>query len=450
MLKICAAALFVRLMALPLNAQQTPIALVHARLIDGRAGAALPDATVIVRGGLIEAVGSSATVAVPPGSRIIDATGKTVMPGLADMHVHLVGGWDGERTDFLGYQRYLRSLLYAGITTVLDTGNVQSFVLQMRQNAANGRLLAPRIYCAGALIDGPDTQWPDISYSLSSASQIPALVKRQKSAGVDVIKIYGGVSVQMIIQLAGEAKKAGLGVLIDHGSRNGSIDLMNAGITAFAHLPIMSPLSDEAVELARTKGVAFISTLSVFEAYAGSRLGNLEFLRDPLIADTNPMAVLDETREIARRPVTEAEKSRRSLFLRRLQASKGNAKKLWDSGLLLVAGTDSPGLGSFQGEGLHHELELLVEAGLTPVQAIAAATHNAAQLMNAAGEWGTIEPGKRADLLVINGQPDMRIQDTHKMEMVMKQGMLLDRERLRFDPARDSAFSSSIPLNSKQ
>jgi imidazolonepropionase-like amidohydrolase len=250
----------------------------------------------------------------------------------------------------------------------------------------------------------------------------------------------------MIIQLAREAKKAGLGVFIDQGSRNGSMDLMNAGITAFAHLPV-SPMSDEAVELARAKQVAFITTLSVFESLSGSRFRNLDFLRDPLIANTNSPSNLDELLEVARRPRTEADDSKRKLFLTRLQAAKGNAKKLWGSGPLVVAGTDSPGLGTFYGEGLHHELELLVEAGLTPVEAISAATRNAAQLMNAIGEWGTIEPGRRADLLVINGQPDSRIQDTRKVEIVMKQGVLLNREQLKFDPMRDSALSPTTLTN---
>jgi hypothetical protein len=118
------------------------------------------------------------------------------------------------------------------------------------------------------------------------------VVKRQKSAGVDVIKAYGGLSVQMVMQLAREAKKAGLGVFIDHGSRNGSMDLMNAGISAFAHLSV-SPLSDEAVDLAKAKQVAFITTLSAFESISGSRLSNLDFLRDPLIANTNSPSNLE-------------------------------------------------------------------------------------------------------------------------------------------------------------
>src|ERR1700691_1266224 len=99
------------------GAQTAAIAIVHARLINGRGGPAIPDGTVLLRGKRIEAVGTASAVNVPPDARTIDASGKTVMPGLADMHVHLVGGWDGETVDMLGYQRYLNALLYAGITT---------------------------------------------------------------------------------------------------------------------------------------------------------------------------------------------------------------------------------------------------------------------------------------------------------------------------------------------
>ncbi|MGA2214285.1 MAG: amidohydrolase family protein [Bryobacteraceae bacterium] len=217
-----------------LGGQTGAIAIVHGRIIDGRGGPVIPEGTVLLHGKQIDAVGPPSAVNVPAGARVIDAAGKTVMPGLADMHVHLVGGWDGETTDMLSYQRYMNALLYAGVTTVLDTGNVQPYILQIRQEVASGRLLGPRIYCAGALIDGPDPIWPEVSLSISSASQIPALVHREKSIGVDVLKAYAGLSVPEVTRLAAEGKKVGLRVLVDQGRRNGSIDLMNVGIAGFA------------------------------------------------------------------------------------------------------------------------------------------------------------------------------------------------------------------------
>ena len=136
-----------------LAAQPSEIAILHARIIDGRGGPVIPDGAVLIRGKRIEAVGAASTVAVPAGAKIIDAAGKTVMPSLADMHVHLMGGWGGRGSDMLGFQRYLNALLYAGVTAILDTGNVQPYILQIRQEIAAGRILGPRVYCAGFLID---------------------------------------------------------------------------------------------------------------------------------------------------------------------------------------------------------------------------------------------------------------------------------------------------------
>jgi len=368
------------------------------------------------------------------------------MPGLADMHVHLTGGWDGETTDMLGYQRYLNALLYAGVTTVLDTGNVQPYILQLRQEVSNGRLLGPRIYCAGALIEGPDPVWPEISLSISSASQIPALVQRQKSLGVDVLKAYTGLSIPEVTRLAAEGRKVGLRVFVDQGSRNGSTDLMNAGIAAFAHLPRFS-LTDNAVDLAKTTQISFISTLAVYEFLAGRRLRRLDFLNRALIADSTPPWFLEELRAFASRPETGELEASRAVALQKLQAAQANAKKLWNAGVLLAAGTDAPYPGDFQGEGIHHELELLVEAGLTPLEAITSATRNAAQLMNAAADWGTLESGKLANILVVNGQPDRNIQDTQKVEIVIKEGVILDRQQLKFSVARDSGFRTSSPVS---
>jgi hypothetical protein len=118
--------LFAAFLTLPTStAADKPIVIVHARLIDGLGGAPLEDATVVIRGKTIEYAGPAAGAAVPSDAQIIDAFGKTVMPGLADLHVHLQGAWDGTSVDLLGYQRYLNAMLYAGVTTLMDTGNYQ-------------------------------------------------------------------------------------------------------------------------------------------------------------------------------------------------------------------------------------------------------------------------------------------------------------------------------------
>lgn len=423
-----------------------PLAITHAVIIDGNGKPPLEDGTILIRAGKIEAVGPASTISVPANARVIDAKGKAVMPGLADMHVHLTGGWDGHAVDMLGFQRYLNALLYAGVTTVLDTGNVQPYVLQLRQEVAAGRLAGPRIYCTGALIDGADPAWPPLSYAASSVEQIPRIVRQQKKDAVDALKAYSGLSDQMVAALAREAKKEGLPVFIDQWSRNGSIDLIRTGIAAFAHLPT-SRMSDEAVGLMKERGVHAITTLAVYESHSRRRLADLSFAESPLVKDTTPPWFLEELRAYAARSLTAAESARATLNSNRLSEAKKNARRLLDASVLLAAGTDAPYPGVFQGEGIHRELELLVEAGLSPLEAITIATKNAALLMNAGDEWGTLTPGRTANLILIAGRPDKNISETRRIEMVIQAGKILEREKLKFDPRRDGGFRASAPVS---
>jgi len=131
-------------------------------------------------------VGKRDEINVPDNARVIDVSGKALLPGLADMHTHLVGGWDGVSVDMLGYQRYMNSLLYAGVTTVLDTGNVMPYVLQLRNEIDAGRITGPKIYSVGALLDGVDAVWPPISIIMASKAQAPGVVSQLDRAGIDV------------------------------------------------------------------------------------------------------------------------------------------------------------------------------------------------------------------------------------------------------------------------
>jgi imidazolonepropionase-like amidohydrolase len=373
------------------------------------------------------------------------------MPGLADMHVHLLGGWDGESVDMLGYRRYLNALLYSGVTTVLDTGNVKPYVIQLRDEIAAGRLPGPRIYCAGPLIDGPDPLWPPISYSISSVEQIPKIVRQLKADRVDIIKAYVGLSNPMVFALAAEARKNSLPVFVDQSWRNGSLELAAAGISAFAHTPDFIT-GDETIRMLKERGIKFISTLAVVESKSKRRLEDLAFLDHPLVKDTTPPGFLADLRAEARRlrESKEWNSGPKQQNLNRFKQQSANLKRLFDAGLLFAAGTDAPYPGVFQGEGIHREMELIVEAGVPPLGALTMATRNAAELIGASGEWGTLQPGRLANLLVIKGRPDQRIQDTRNIEMVMRLGMILDREKLKLNPDTDPGFRPVSPVSSSK
>src|SRR5882762_10741792 len=330
-------------------------------------------------------------------------------------------------------------MLYSGITTLMDTGNYQPWILQLRQEAASGHLLGPRIYCTGAMIDATDPAWPDLAYALTSRAQIPEFVQRDKRANVDLIKAYANLSDRMLRNLVEEAHKEKIRVVIDQWERNGTPELARTGIDGFAHAPTRKMPGDD-IQLIHERGMFVITTLVVEEYSGRQRLADLRFLEEPLIADTTPPWFLTELRVEAARTLTDAEKKDLERSATGFDEMKRNVKKLLDAGVLLAAGTDAPYPGVFQGEALHHELELLVDAGMTPLEAIRMATFNAAQILHAEQEWGSLQAGRQANVVIVAGNPAERISDTRKIETVILNGKILDRNSLRFDGKRDPGF----------
>jgi len=263
------------------------LAITDVRIIDGNGGAPIEHGVIVLDGRRIEAVGSRSDVSVPAGAKRINGGGKTALPGLADMHVHLLGGTNGVGLDILGYQKYLNALLYAGVTTVMDTGNVPPFILQLRAEVQAGRVLGPRIYCVGPLVDGADPVWPALSVAIASRDQVPRVVGTLADEKVDFVKLYVGLSDQLVRTISTEASRHGLRTIIDQWLRNGSADIAQEGIAGFAHFP-SHRISDETIATIKAHNVFLISTLAVQESALGRRFRDLSFLDNPLIADTTP------------------------------------------------------------------------------------------------------------------------------------------------------------------
>jgi len=423
----------IALLALASPCFASKLVITDVRILDGNGGAPIEHGVIVMDGRRIEAIGSSAEVRIPAGARHVSGGGKTALPGLADMHVHLLGGTNGVGLDILGYQKYLNALLYAGVTTVMDTGNVAPFILQLRAEVEAGRVLGPRIYCVGPLVDGADPVWPALSVAVASRDQVPRIVATLADERVDFVKLYVGLSDELIRTISGEARKHGLRTIIDQWLRNGSADIAQEGIAGFAHFP-SHRISDETIETIKAQHVFLISTLAVQESALGRRFRDLSFLDDPLIADTTPKAALDGLRREYGN-LSAKQLAEKSTFTNQvdLAGAESNVPRLRAAGVLFAAGTDAVYPGDFQGEGLHRELELLVESGLSPLQAIGAATKNAAAIVNASAQWGTLEPGKLANVILVDGKPDQRIGDTRRLVMVIKEGSILDRTALRLD-----------------
>jgi imidazolonepropionase-like amidohydrolase len=420
----------------------------NVRLIDGRGGAPSDAMTVVVRGSTIAAIGPIATTAAPTGALIVAGKGRTLMPGLADMHVHLTGGWDGERTDLLGFPGYLDALLYAGVTTVHDLGNVLPYVQQLKQEISAGRLRGPRLYMVGALVDGANPIWPPLSFALTSVGQAPNIVRQMKRGGADDIKAYIGLNEALLSGLVRAASAESLRVIADLGFANGSDMGIRAGIAAYAHAGTR-PMADSTIAAMKASGASNISTLAVLESFSERRLADLSFLRMPLLADVMPPWFVTELTAHSQRTLAPIDTLRRARFATSLSNAKANILRLHQAGVPIIAGTDSPYPGVYFGEGLHRELELLVEAGLTPLEAISAATGNAAAFM-LDSTWGVVAVGRRADLLLIDGRPDQRISDTRRIVQVMQAGRIVPRAQLTFAAQKRTNFrATGAPLSVK-
>jgi hypothetical protein len=228
-------------------------------------------------------------------------------------------------------------------------------------------------------------------------------------------------------------------VVIDQWERNGSPDLVATGISGFAHLPTRK-MPDADIQFAKEHNIFFITTLVVTESFGRTRLKALSFLTEAYIADTTPPWFLTELIDFANKPQTDAEKKDTQQNLLEHQEAMRNVKKLHDAGFLIATGTDAPYPGVFQGEALHHELELLVQAGWKPLEAIRASTYDAARLMKAEKEWGSVQAGRRATLLIIAGNPAEHISDTRKIEIVIQDGKIVNRAGLKYDAKRDAGY----------
>jgi imidazolonepropionase-like amidohydrolase len=266
-------------------------------------------------------------------------------------------------------------------------------------------------------------------------------VKQMKAGGADNIKGYVGLTEPLLTGLARAAAAESLRVIADLGFANGSDMGVRAGIVAYAHAGTR-PMADSTIAAMKAGGLSNISTLAVLESFSERRLANLGFLQNALLADVMPPWFVTELTAHARRAVTPMDTLRRRRFATSLENAMTNIRRLHQAGVPIIAGTDSPYPGVYFGEGLHRELELLVEAGLTPLEAISSATRNAAAFMRDT-TWGTVVPGRRADLLLIDGRPDQRIGDTRRIVAVMQAGKLLQRAQLTFAAQRNMKFRTT-------
>jgi imidazolonepropionase-like amidohydrolase len=429
LLAVCAMAV-----ALPRAALAEAWAIEHVTLIDGTGHAPQADMTVTVDGDRITGVTPSALAKSPKG-HVIDAHGKYLMPGLMDVHIHLHGGVD-EATDTVESRtQTLAGFLYSGVTTVYDAGNQTDIILPLRAAERAGKIASPRIFCTGNLITYPGSHGSDMAVTVQDFEKDKAKLDKQiAEQHPDVIKLTleeEGWGARPMIPLMPEQllrdviryyNLHGIRTTIHVSSELRAEEAIFAGTDSLAHPVIQGPVSDSFVKLMGAKKIPFASTLTIGENY--SRLAeHPEFLDQPLYAATFSAA----DRQTLKTKVRAQYQARMWTAWMKLMTpvAEENIRKVHDAGGVVALGTDQS-----SGPASQRELELLVASGLKPFDVLTIATHNGAVLLGKADQLGSVEPGKLADLLLLNADPTASIENVKKIAFVMKGGQIIDESKL--------------------
>ena len=418
------------------------LALVGAQLIDATGAPPVADSVVVVRDGRIESAGPRDATPVPEGAETLDVSGKTIMPGLVNLHVHYREGPEE-------IERQFRSQLHYGVTTARSIGS-DSPERVAHLLASAGRPDAPRTYTAGTGFSYPGGFNAAGRNAPTTEEKARELVRNQIALGVHFIKMWVNAVAEPGLKIPPEIRAA----IIDEAIRNGAIpvahiddeadgrQLVEAGLRDFLHSTVLTfgpgagvPVDDPApspefIRMCLDSGAYFTPTLSIVQNrwHFAERP---ELLDDPELRAAfdmyNPDALAGWDDPARRAEVVDDPgfEDRKAAF-RQVQDF---VKTMHDAGVAVALGNDSGTPNVPFGWGMHHEMELYVEAGLTPMDAIVAATATGAAQMPPVGEadYGTLEAGKVADLIVLNADPLADITNTLGIDRVMRLGEWVDR-----------------------
>jgi imidazolonepropionase-like amidohydrolase len=424
-------AVFLTVLPSAVSAQAQPapetVALTHATVIDGTGAAPVPDATVLIRGGRIVSIHPAGNQPAPDGARVEDLTGKWVIPGLIDAHVHLQGG----SGDITRYRELLSRLLLSGVTGLRDMAGDARVLAYLAREARLDAPGWPDIYYS-ALMAGPtffyeDSRVPDASRGvmLGSAAWMRAVdettdiriaVAQAKATGATGVKLYANLTPALVKEIATEARRQGL--------------LVWTHATVFPAKP-SDAVSSGATTISHTPYLIWEAAPHVPEDYRSRAFGDFTHIRadDPTImALLEQMkqrgTILDATLRVFQQ---QAERSPDSAGKGILPWSYAVTRAAHNAGVLVDAGTDSQGLASGRqadaGPAVVDEMALLVEqCGFTPAAAIQAATQVSAMAVGQASERGTLAPGMAADLVVLSADPTANVRNVRQIVEVMKDG----------------------------
>ncbi len=400
----------------------TAFVLTGARVIDGTGRPPIEQGAILVRNGRVEAVGTQAAVAVPAGVTRIDVSGKTIVPGFINAHAHV--DLDDQSTVPARDQLNAQLKLYSdyGVTTVYSLGDDGVESVKLRDDQRRGTPDRARLNVAGTNVVAPTAEEARRGIDAAAARKVDVIKTRvdgpDNSPQRMAPSVYGA--------LIDQAHKQNLRVAVHMFFLKDAKGLVDAGVDMLAHSVRDQDIDAALINEMKRRNVGYIPTLtrelSVF-VYESTPA----FFGDPFFTRQDSYRALmgrltDPANQARVRSNANAQATKKAL----VQANR-NLKMLQDAGVLIAMGTDSgAGLGRWQGFFEHTELEMMVTAGLTPMQAIVAATGNAAKVTKLDGELGTLQPGKWADFIVLNANPLADIKNTKQMDSVWIAGRKLN------------------------
>ncbi len=453
------------------------LALTHVTVIDSTGSTPRLDQTVVIVNGRISAVGPSARVKPPKGARVIDAQGKFLIPGLWDMHVHLAG----LSADPVWSKQVLLPLLVAnGVTGVRDMGGDLDALLAWRQEIEGGTLVGPHIVASGPFLVSSGSKTAE-QYPVTNAEEARAAVRDLKRRGADFIKIISLPSKEVFFAVADEARKQGIPFAGHLPFQVSVVEASDAGIRSIEHLlysafslSFSSKEDDLRARLVaaeekgdsvaweqiahesdatydKDKAARLFQTLKRNRTWVTPTLASLDITAHPedWSADDPQLAfVPPPLAQQWRDSLHDAQMKERAAWLARQAANDWKLTgELHKAGIPLLVGSDSLDPFVFPGESLHRELAELVRAGLTPAEALGAATSGAAKFLGRENDLGTVETGKRADLVLLDGSPLENIANTQRIAGVACEGNYLDRAALdKLLAQAKSAAAASQPV----
>jgi imidazolonepropionase-like amidohydrolase len=434
------------------------VALTHVRVVDGTGNAAREDQVILMSGGKIAAVGD-ASLSVPKDAKVLDLHGYTVIPGMVGMHDHLFYPMGGAVFGEMAFS-FPRLYLATGVTTIRTTGSIEPYTdLEIKKAIDAGEMPGPKMHPTGPYIEGKGTFALQL-HQLSGPEDATKLVNYWLDEGVDNFKIYNFVTADELSAAITAAHKRGAkvtGHLCSIGFREAAklgIDDLEHGLLVDTEFfpwkkpgecpdsrpddfPFISkldvnsgPVHDMIVDLVNHH-VAITSTLPVFEVDVPGRPALQKRVLDSLSLEARNAFLANKARMADAATSRERYGSETPPWAAALKKEMEFENAFVKAGGLLLAGEDPTGIGGvLAGFGDQREVELLVEAGFTPVEAIHIATANGAQFLGESDKIGTIAAGKQADLVVIKGDPSKKIDDIENVGIVFKDGVGYDPAKL--------------------